>query len=635
VTTSRLPRRAVVGVVLATSLIGTGAFAFAAGEGGGLGLPTKDCNTVTDPKGDGNVGSQEGLPGSFPNDPDLDITGLVFGSNDKAMTAFLRIDKLDTRSAYGDGHAFSASFTANGKAVQFTTFRFAAGQVNDGMESLPDPLTIRSSYVNIGGNSSDVPFTATYDTTNSMVILSADRAGLEKAIGGPIGTVSKILAESATDVADLGEPADEVDGKDTTWAADSNACFSGAAVAPAPVQSAAPSASPSPSPAPAPAAGGAPAAPGQPAAGCNTFSDPKGDAVISPTVGGPGMPEPDLDLTGLVLQSTPDSMRAFLRVDKLASRPQAFPGHAFYTYFTVGKKAVSMVGTAYDPAQLGQAQDGLASGSGNAVTSPQTRLVVDGTVVPSKITSTFDLKTSIVTIAVPRADLDKAVGGFADGTVLTSVYGRDSATTPAGGLFVDSTAKDNAKGATAQDAWMVGDNACFAAAAPAASPLTNVGAVKAQYGDTAAVAAKLVDAAGAPVAGKTVTFTLGSSKAVGTTGTDGVAKASLVVNEKAGSKTLVLTSGDVTTSVPFTSLVEKTALKAVNSKGNVTATLTDDDKTPVAGQSITFTLGSKKATAKTDARGVAKVSGFPAGNVKATYAGAPGMYSASSATAKS
>jgi hypothetical protein len=144
----------------------------------------------------------------------------------------------------------------------------------------------------------------------------------------------------------------------------------------------------------------------------------------------------------------------------------------------------------------------------------------------------------------------------------------------------------------------------------------------------------VVDAAGAPVAGKPVTFTLDNSKASGTTGADGIAKAALLVKEKAGKRSLVISAEGASTTVAFTVLVEKTALKAVGGKGGVTATLTDDDKSPVAGQVITFTSGSKKVTAKTDAKGVAKATGLPPGNVKVAYAGAAGMYAASSTTTK-
>lgn len=396
-TTSRLPRRALVGAVLATSLVGTGVLAFAADAPAASGLPTVGCNTVTDPKGDGSTGSQEGLPGGAPNDADLDITGVVFQTEPGKVTSYIRVDKLAAAPSPGLGHYWVVEFSALGKDVKFASSR------------LVEPLqtaysaAFLSDVVKIGGTTNKtIKLTATYDTKNSMVVLSADRAALEKALGGPLAgtSLSKLHAESGFHVVTGYEAADYADAK-------------------------------------------------------------------------------------------------------------------------------------------------------------------------------------------------------------------------------------------AGDAFAVDSNACFAPPAPAASPLTNVGATAAQYGDTAAVAAKLVDASGAPVAGKMVSFTLGSAKAVGTTGPDGVANASLVVTAKAGQASLALASDDLTATVPFTVLVEQTALKAVNTKGTVTATLTDDDKTPVAGQVITFTLGSKKATAKTDAKGDAKVSGFPAGNVKATYAGAPGMYAGSSETAKS
>jgi hypothetical protein len=639
VTTSRLPRRAIVGTVLATSLIGASALAFAAGEGGGLGLPTKDCNTVTDPKGDGNVGSQEGLPGSFPNDPDLDITGLVFGSNDKAVTAYVRIDKLDTRSAYGDGHAFSASFTANGKAVQFTTFRFAAGQVNDAMASLPAPLTLSSSYVNLAGNPTDVPFTATYDTTNSMVILSADRPALEKAIGGPLGTISKISAESATDIADVSEPADEVDGKDTTWTADANTCF-GAAPAPAPVESAAPSAAPSPSAPPAAPVGAAPA--GLPTPDCSLAKDPKGDALFE----GKAPNDPDLDMTSVTIGTDAKNLTAYIKVDQLSDSPMFSDGHRFYVSFTFNKHSFTMAGSNFANGE-GAIRDG---GSQTGQVAASTQLAVDGVTsstdpgrftgagpgfVDSGLKFTFDTKNSYVIATLPIADLEKYGKAPSAGAVLSGVYANGNSDYVASAIVVDTVPDGATATAPGKLTYTVGDNHCFAPAAPAANPLTNVGAVTAQYGDTAAVAAKLVDPSGAPVAGKAVTFTLGSSKAVGTTGADGVAKAALLVKAKAGKSSLVLTSEDLTASVPFTVLLEKTVLKATNTKGAVTATLTDDDKTPVTGQVITFTLGSKKVTAKTDAKGVAKANGFPAGNVKVTYAGSPGMYTAASASAKS
>jgi hypothetical protein len=623
VSSYRMPRRAIVGTVLATSLIGGGlAVAFADGAPVADGCPA----TYTDPAGDSGLLDPATNP--VVGDDDLDLVAVTHSVTDGIFTTAFKVVKLNPAGpAFAAGDRFVATFTVAKKTVTVDAERDFSG-VGDTHGS-----------VTVGGTAVTMPVKIVEDDKASTLSAQLATADLEKAVGAPLAgeAFSAMSAVARGFLPSNATPSEGILWDAATAPATASYAFGSGCGATAGAPAAAPAPSPSPStPSAAPAPGG-PAAPGLPTAGCNTFADPKGDANFD-VVNGQGEPnDPDLDLTGLVLQSTPDSFKAYLRVDKLATRPADWPGHAFYANFTANKKAVALQATAYDPAQLSQLDDGAATATGVTPfgSTPAIGMTVDGPYVPSKLSATFDTKTSMVTLTIPRGDLDKAVGGLADGSVLTKVYARDAGTAPvAGGFYIDSTAKDNASGVTDKDAWTVGDNACFGPAAPAPSPLTNVGAVKAQYGDTAAVAAKLVDASGAPVAGKTVTFTLGSSKAAGTTGTDGVAKASLVVNEKAGKKTLVLTSDAVTASVPFTVLIEKTVLKATGSKGAVTAILSDDDRTPVAGQVITFTLGSKKATARTDAKGVAKVTGFPPGNVKVAYAGASGMYAAASTSTK-
>ncbi|MCU1673384.1 MAG: hypothetical protein JWN77_1497 [Frankiales bacterium] len=613
-TALHLPRRALVGAVLATSLVGAGVTAFAA-DGTGSG-----CPAWTDPKGDATTG---GEPTGLASDANLDIVAATAATTATDVVVTVTTDALNA-GASDAGDEFGLDLTVAGADL----FIAADREVDDSS----------SAHVgNYGDPTVSEPAKAVFDVKSKTVTITAPLASLKAAAGADVsGKPATALSAYTSNIVPFADMGLFLYDNAATKAALTlgTDCAGGTGAAPAPAESASPSASPSPSSSPSgpPAAGIAQA--GLPAPGCNTFPDVKGDATVSPTVGGPGVAETDLDLTGLVLQSTPDALRAYLRVVELKSRPQSFPGHAFYANFTVNKKAVQLIGTAYDPEQLGQAQDGPAAATAGtpAQRSPKTRMTVDATYVPSSLKATFDVKTSIVTLSIPRAELAKAVGGFEDGSVLTKVYGRDSATTPAGGLFVDSTAKDNSTGVTDKDAWTVGDNLCFA---PPVPPLSSVGVTKAQFGDSAAVAAKLVDAAGAPVAGKQVTFALGAAKATGTTGADGVAKAALLVKEKAGSRTLTLTSDDTTSTSAFTVLVEKTALKATGSKGAVTATLSDDDRKPVAGQVVTFTSGGKKVTAKTDGKGVAKAAGFAPGSaVTATYAGVSGQYAGSKASAK-
>ncbi|MDT4942636.1 MAG: hypothetical protein QOJ34_2725, partial [Pseudonocardiales bacterium] len=413
-------------------------------------------------------------------------------------------------------------------------------------------------------------------------------------------------------------------------------CGGDSAPAAAPVPSATPSTEPSPSAAPAP--GGPPAAAGLPAADCFVAKDPKGDAAFE----GNGPNDPDLDMTSLTLGSDGKNLTAYIKVDQLGDSPMFSDGHRFYVSFTFNKHSFTMAGSNFANGE-GAIRDG-ANGTGQVAAN--TQLAVDGTTsstdpgrftgpgpgfVESGLTFTFDTKNSYVIATLPIADLEKYGKAPSAGAVLSGVYANANSDYISSAIVVD-TAPDGATAtAPGKVTYTVGDNHCFA---PPVPPLSSVGAVKAQYGDIAAVAAKLVDAAGAPAAGKTVTFTLGSSKVTGTTGADGIAKGALLVKEKAGKRSLVITSDDANVAVDFTVSLEKTALKAVGGKGGVTATLTDDDKKPVAGQAVTFASGSKKVTAKTDAKGVAKATGLPAGNIKVTYAGAAGMYAAASTTTK-
>jgi hypothetical protein len=645
VTSSHLPRRAIVGTVLATALMGGGLVAaFAGDEAGGLGLPTAGCNTVADAKGDGSTGSQEGLPGGAPNDPDLDITGVVFGSSPTAITSVIRVDKLGSAPSPGVGHYWIVDFSAAGKAVEFASNRLMEPlQTVYSQALLPD-------VVRIGGSTDKtIKLTATYDTKNSLIILSADRPALEKVLGAPLAgtSLTKLHIESGFHVVTGYETADVAEGKaDEPFTVDSNTCF-GAGSAPAAVPSAAPSASPSAEPTPAPSAAppaaGGPSAGGAPVANCFTTKDPAGDAWYPASV----VPnDPDLDLLGVTLGTNNDALVAYFKVAKLANGPATLDGHRFTLNFTFNKHAFAAAGSAFKDAQAAQIRDGAAStgrfghltqlsmdGSSIPPSSPEgAQTVATGSAyVASGLKYTFDTKTSTVSLSLPLADIAKYGKAPTTAATLTGVYVTAATDT---GLLSSSwdIAPDGASAsAPGKVTYSIGDNACFA---PPVPPLSSVGALKAQYGDTAAVAAKLVDAAGAAVAGKTVTFTLGASKATGVTGADGVAKGALIVQAKAGKRSLVISSDDTNVSVDFTVSVEKTVLKAVGGKGAVTATLADDDRKPVAGQVITFASGSKKVTAKTDAKGIAKGSGLPSGNIKVSYAGATGMYTAASTTTK-
>jgi hypothetical protein len=634
VTTSHLPRRAIIGAVLATALIGGGlvaAFADDAPAGG-------PCPTWTDPKGDATTGEE---PTGTATDDQMDVVGVSLTNDGANVVAAIKVTKLgDSASDFGD--EYHVNFTLGGKAMQAYTDRGAGTTFPVPASS---PVGFDSGFFNITDNKSGLA-KSMYDVKTSTVTITGTVAELSKALGSDSSgkTASALVAESqdylSNPVQSTGFLYDEAPTKLTfTVGVD---CGGAAAPVGAPVTQ--PSAEPTPSPSAAPPAGGAPAG-GAPLADCFSAKDPKGDAKYASSQ---TPNDPDMDILGLTLGTTADALVGYFKVDKLAAGPASLDGHRFAVNFTFNKHNFTASGSAFKDAQAGQVRDGLAN-SGRV--GHVTQLAVDGgpTVptdaagaqaavagpgfVESKLKYTFDVKTSTVMMSLPLADIEKYGKAPTAGATLTAVYASGAADSTVLSFPFD-TVPDGGSATASKLQYAIGDNACFGAAAPAVSPLTNVGVVKAQYGDAAAVAAKLVDAAGAAVAGKTVTFALGASTATGVTGADGVAKASLTVKDKAGKRSLAISSDDIKTAVAFTVLVEKTALKAAGNKGAVTATLTDDDKKPVVGQVITFTSGSKKVTAKTDAKGVAKASGLPSGTVKVSYAGASGTYAAASTSTK-
>jgi hypothetical protein len=626
VSSTHLPRRAVLGAVLAVSIVGGGLAAFA--DDPAPGCPA----TYTDPAGDSGFGDPATAP--VTGDDDLDIVAVTHSVDGGMFSSAVKVVAL---SASGPANSFAdrfvTNFTVAKKAVVVTAERDFSG------------FGSTTASVTVGGTAATFPVKVVENDKANTLSAVMGAADLEKAVGAPLAgeafsamsASAKAFYPSNASPATLQSSWDTATAPSTATYAFGAGCGGAAAPAPAPAEPA-----PAAPPAAAPTGGGDPST--LPAADCFLAKDPKGDAhVLSPNAPN----DPDLDLTGMTLGADGKNLYAYLKVDKLAAGPQFHDGHRFYVNFTFNKHNFTAAGSAYKNAQSAQFKDGLA-GSGQV--AHVTQLAVDGVssaTDPARVTGNgpgfvasglkyvFDVKTSTVAAILPIADIEKYGKAPVAGAVLTGVYGGSYGDSYAVANPADAVPDGATTPATSKVTYTMGDNSCFAgSAASVASPLTSVGATKAQYGDTAAVAAKLVDAAGAPVAGKAVTFALGASKATGTTGADGVAKAALLVEEKAGKRSLVLTSDATTSSAPFTVLVEKTALKATGGKGAVTATLSDDDRHPVAGQVVTFTSGKKKVTGKTNAQGVAKATGLPAGNVKVTYAGAAGMYTAASTSTK-
>jgi hypothetical protein len=489
-------------------------------------------------------------------------------------------------------------------------------------------------------DSTDTPVAAApvYDTKTNTVTITGKVSELKAAAGADV--TAKALTGFTAETWDAVAqgpllPYDEAPAPTGTTVTAGTPCGG------APVPSPTPTPTPTPSPTPAPGPTGPPPAPGYPAAGCNTVGDATGDAHIALQDSAPA--EPDLDITGLALQATDTDVKAFVRVAKLGARPQSALGHTFYVNFTVGGKAVQLITTSYDPAQLNAPEDTVADSTSAAAVrfAPRTHVSVAATYVPTGIKATYDTAHSTVVLALPRKDMTAAVPAFTDGATITALTVRSAGTYPeVGGLFADSTAPAN--GAAGTDKWVVGDNACFAVP----TKLAYLGKTSVQVTDALAVAARLTDLDGTVLPGRTMSFMAGNVVVTAKTGADGVARAALDPNRPAGSNMVnIRFAGDATTraaeiDAPFTITAEATRLTLSVAKSGsqrtVTATLRDDDGHAVAGRTVDFYVNGKKvASAKTSSAGVVRLTtAKPAQTVTAKFTGLAGIYAACSASTK-
>ncbi len=157
----------------------------------------------------------------------------------------------------------------------------------------------------------------------------------------------------------------------------------------------------------------------------------------------------------------------------------------------------------------------------------------------------------------------------------------------------------------------------------APTTLTYQGDTSADYHDPAHLSALLVNQTNSqPISGATVQFTLGTQTGSGSTNPAGIASCTLVPNQAAGNYTvkadfagsaLYLPSSD---SKPFTITLEETTLTytgdtviANGGSATMSGVLLEDNTTPIAGRTVTFTLGTggsaQTCTAVTNASGIA------------------------------
>jgi Bacterial Ig-like domain (group 3) len=174
--------------------------------------------------------------------------------------------------------------------------------------------------------------------------------------------------------------------------------------------------------------------------------------------------------------------------------------------------------------------------------------------------------------------------------------------------------------------------------------LSYTGGTTSDFNDPATLSAVLDDSGGNPIAGQTVTFTIGGQACSGTTDAAGQASCVIVPDAMAGSYAVDASyAGSVrfqpsSVSAAFTVTREETNLSytggtnfANGGSAVLSAVLEEDGQTAVAGRTISFTLGvgasAQSCSGVTDATGsancvVALVNQPPgAGTVAASFAG--------------
>jgi hypothetical protein len=567
------------------------------------------CPSWTDPGGDA-------IPFALPlpagNEPGLDILAASLGTVGTDVVATVKVATLSSSfSSVGD--RFAVSFAVGTTNLRLAVTRDAANGTKPAVQN----TTNSTAPAGVA--------TANFSTATNTVTITAKLAEVDKAAGKPTaGLAATVTSATAEGQAD----AQASIAYDTARPATGTTYTIGASCGGDPGPSGTPTPTPTPSGSPPPTL-----PVGYPNAGCNTINDPANDAKATVSGQQPNGADRDLDIVGVAINTTATDLKAYLRITKLAM-PNNAGGHDFELKFSANGKNVTLHAGELDTAQ-GAAQSQFGAPTyGELGTSKNTDLTP---------TATFDKTNNFVIISVPLAKVATATGGsFVAGRGLTAVSALSQ--------WIYTPQQDKAPADTAQaDAeadrvYTVGESPCFG---PLPGKLTNTGKTTVQYTDAAAVAAKLTDSKDAPLAGKTLTFAIGSKSVTAVTQQDGVAKASLNPGVVAGTAYTLVTSfaGDndaakVSISTPFTVTTEVTKLVLTVSKNGakrtVTAKLVDDDNAPVAGQVVTWYVNDKKVSSpKTNAAGVVTLTtAKPTQTVKASFAGVAGKYRAISASKK-
>ena len=618
-----LRRRAAYGGVSA-ALLAAGLVPLVASAAG------SPCPTYADPAGDAAPLSA----GLFPviGDPSLDLVAVTHSTGKGVLSTTVQVAGLQEggpKHSFGDW--FEVAFTVAEKPVVMRAIRDT------------DARKETTTRIQVGGVTQEFAPVATYDFAAGTVRLDVKLADLQKAVGAPLkgATFSGMSASTfgyylapglRWDTAAAGEgvaytvgdackaapakkPAAAPSAGASPSAGPSASPSGGASPDGSPKPSASASASPAASASPSPAASPAPPPPQPtvpvPADGCRGLTDVKGDGRPSAGPASPGN-DPHLDLLAVTGRTTADVVAGHLQLDKLGAKPSfgGFTGHRFEYSFTLGGKVVVL----------------RAEAEGRGVA------LVDGAVASDvKVNGLFDTVSSQVVLTADRETLAAATGAStADGALMTDLAGSSFARNAAGAFPADRAVAASPE----QNRYTIGDSSCFTPRLSVSSP------PRVQTSDLAPISVAIVTSDGRPAAGQTVTARIGNGRAVAAkTDEQGTANLAVPVSVAAGARELVVRSagsaGDGLLRSAVRVLEERSVLSVASSGAGadrtVTAVLVDDDRRPLVGQRLVFTVAGRTVSATTDRAGRASVQA-PAGSaVDVAFAGRRGFLSSARA----
>jgi PKD repeat protein len=218
-----------------------------------------------------------------------------------------------------------------------------------------------------------------------------------------------------------------------------------------------------------------------------------------------------------------------------------------------------------------------------------------------------------VTLSARLTDNETGSGIAAQSVTLAVGSQNCTAPTDAGGTALCTITLTQTPGSYTATASFGGDSVYATSSATHAFTINQEPTHLAYGGPTTAIyhhpftaSATLTDATGgAPVPGKTVSFTVGSDTCSETTDSSGVASCSITPSQAAGSYTMTATFGgdadylSSSVATPFSITKEATTLSydgpaevANGYPATLSGTLKEDLGTPIASRTVTFTLGS-------------------------------------------